>query len=249
VKLAEFAEMVPGFDSLAPRDMICHFGWYLHVQGGKQTFVTQDIGRCYKELDMVAPNISQYLTRLVEIKPPDVMRNKTGFKLARPVRIDLDRKYTDHPTTVTVSKVLAELPAKVPDLAERAFLEEAIKCYKARAYRATVVMVWNLAYDHLMHWILADPNKLAALNAALAKRFQKRPPTVAKLQDFEDIKEFDVVEVCGTAEVLGSNTVRILKDKLTKRNMSGHPSTVVVTQHQADDAITDLVNNVVLQLK
>jgi hypothetical protein len=33
-----------------------------------------------------------------------------------------------------------------------------------------------------------------------------------------------------------------------RRNIVAHPSTVVVVQHQADDAVTDLVHNVVLAL-
>ena len=46
----------------------------------------------------------------------------------------------------------------------------------------------------------------------------------------------------------GENVVEILEAKLKRRNTVAHPSTIVVTQAQADDAITDLVNNVVLAL-
>jgi len=35
----------------------------------------------------------------------------------------------------------------------------------------------------------------------------------------------------------------------TRRNMAAHPSSVVMIQYQAEDAITDLVNNVVLKLR
>lgn len=44
------------------------------------------------------------------------------------------------------------------------------------------------------------------------------------------------------------NVVEILESKLKRRNSVAHPSTIVVTQAQADDVITDLVNNVVLTL-
>jgi hypothetical protein len=37
--------------------------------------------------------------------------------------------------------------------------------------------------------------------------------------------------------------------KLERRNIAAHPSQVVIVQHQADDLITDLVNNVVLALR
>ena len=110
-------------------------------------------------------------------------------------------------------------------------------------------MTWNLAYDHLIHWIFTDSARVTALNAAFAKRFQKKLPTVAVSQDIEDVKEFDVVESCGTAGLVSSNVLKILKEKLTKRNMAAHPSAVVVIEPQANDVITDLVNNVVLALK
>ena len=35
---------------------------------------------------------------------------------------------------------------------------------------------------------------------------------------------------------------------LTKRNMAAHPSVVAITVYQAQDAISDLVNNVILKL-
>jgi hypothetical protein len=116
----------------------------------------------------------------------------------------------------------------VPDLAERAFLDEAINCYEVKAYRVVIVMTWNLAYGHLIHWIFKDPARVAALNLALTKRYQKNPPKVTLSQDLENIKEFDVVETCGSATLISSNVVRILKEKLIKRNLAAHPSTVVV---------------------
>jgi hypothetical protein len=64
----------------------------------------------------------------------------------------------------------------------------------------------------------------------------------------ENIKEFDVIESCGTARLISSNLVRILKEKLSRRNMAAHPSSVVVLEPQANDTITDLVKNVVLAI-
>jgi len=162
---------------------------------------------------------------------------------------DLDSLYAAHPTTIAVSKLLAELPAEVPDLSERVFLQEAINCYRVRAFRAAIVMTWNLAYDHLTCWIFAEPARVNALNGAFAKRFPKRPPIVVALEDLESIKEFYVVDARGTASLLSSNIVRILKEKLAKRNRAAHPSIVVIDEPQANDVITDLVKNVVLALK
>jgi len=249
MQLAEFASIVPGFDDLGERDKIRHFAWYLHSQRTMQVFATGDIRKCFEELLLVPPNVSLHLSRMADAALPSLIQSRGKYKLHRRIKTELDGLYAAHPITIAVSKLLTDLPAKVPDLAERAFLEEAINSYKVRAYRAAIVITWNLTYDHLIRWIFMDPARVAALNVAFAKRFQKKPFTVAVSQDLEDIKEFEVVESCGTAGLVSSNIVKILKGKLTKRNMAAHPSTVVVIEPQANDVITDLVNNVVLALK
>jgi hypothetical protein len=249
MELAEFASMVPGFDGMGDREKVRHFGWYLHSHCKMQVFATGDVRKCFEELRLVPPNVSLHLIRMADAKPPSLIGSKGKYKLHRREMTELDGRYAAHPTTIAASKLLTDLPAKVPDLAERAFLEEAINCYKVRAYRAAIVMTWNLAYDHLIRWIFTDPARMAALNVAFAKRFQKKPHTVVLSQDLEDIKEFDVIESCGTAGLVSSNVVKILREKLTKRNMAAHPSGVVVIEPQANDVITDLVNNVVLALK
>jgi hypothetical protein len=60
------------------------------------------------------------------------------------------------------------------------------------------------------------------------------------------LKESEVIEICNTAQLLNGNIIRILREKLGKRNNAAHPASVVIVQSQADDVITDLLNNVVL---
>jgi hypothetical protein len=249
MELSEFVSVVPNFDGMKDREKVAHFGWYLHTYRGMQTFATGDIRKCFEDVRLAPPNVSLHLIRMAEAKPPSLIGSAGKYKLHRRDMSALDARYGAHPSTIAASKLLTELPAKVPDLAERAFLEEAINCYRVRAYRAAIVMTWNLAYDHLVHWIFVDATRVAALNAAFAKRFQKKAPTVTRPQDLETIKEFDVIESCGTARLISSNLVKILKEKLARRNMAAHPSAVVIIEPQANDVITDLVNNVVLALK
>ena len=235
---------------MSPGEKIRLFAWYLHTHRSMETFSTTDIRGCYDRLHIPAPNIAMYLTRMTETRPPKTSRNGSNYKLTRDARTDLDAKYGIHDTVVQVSKLLADLVGKVPDLAEKNFLAEAMKCYRHEAYRACVVMTWNLAYSHLLQWILNDATRLANFNAAIPRRFPKKQTmTIASYDGFlEELKESEVVEVCNTASLLNSNIVRILKEKLGKRNNAAHPASVVVVQSQADDVVTDLVNNVVLAL-
>lgn len=71
---------------------------------------------------------------------------------------------------------------------------------------------------------------------------------ISNYDDFEELKESEVIEVCNSAGLVSGNIIRILREKLGKRNMAAHPSSVLVVQSQADDVVTDLVNNVVLAL-
>jgi len=164
------------------------------------------------------------------------------------LRRSLDAKYGSHHSVITTSKLLAGLPEQIPDLVERAFLSEAISCYRVGAYRAAIVMGWNLAFDHTLNWIISDSARVAAFNAAITKRYPKAKLTISTRSDFEELKEAEIVEICYTARLITKNVAEILREKLKRRNMAAHPSQVVITQHQADDLITDLVNNVVMLL-
>jgi hypothetical protein len=253
MQLHELINQVPEFDKMAPRDKIRLFAWYLHTHKRQEHFGSDHIRALYKELYMVPDDVGKYIMRMHAVNNPDLARERQGFKLTRAVRSHLDAKYGGHPSMQAVSELLTDLPDKVPDVAEKVFLAEAIDCYRVKAYRACIVMIWNLAFDHLLNWILKEPSRLTAFNAAVTKRFQNTPKkthiVINRYDDFaDDLKEFEIIELCKTANLLNDNLIRTLKEKLGKRNAAAHPSTMVVVQSQADDVVTDLVNNVVLAL-
>jgi hypothetical protein len=250
MKLHELIDQVADFDKLPPREKIRLFAWYLHTHKGVEHFGSDNLRACFKELHLPPGDVGKYVLRMAAMNTPDLVRERPGFKLTRTVRTQLDAKYGDHPSMQAASKLLNDLPNKVPDIAEKDFLSEAIDCYRVRAYRACVVMTWNLAFDHLLRWILKDPARLIAFNAAIPRKYPKRAGVVMKgYDDFADeFKEFEIIEVCNTAQTVNGNIIKILKEKLVKRNLAAHPSSVVVIQPQADDVVTDLINNVVLAL-
>lgn len=249
IELGDLIIHVSGFDKLPPREKIRLFAWFLHTHRATESFDLDAIRNCYKQLHLVPDQISTYVTNMVNAKPPDLIKERGSYKLTRAVRSTLDASYGLHQTTVAVSKLLSDLPNTVPDVAERTFLSEALKCYRVEAYRACIVMAWNLAFDHLLRWILKDPTRLAAFNVTIPKRFPKKATlSIVTQDDFEELKESETIEVCNTANLMSVNIVKILREKLIRRNMAAHPSGVVIVQSQADDVVTDLVNNVVLAL-
>lgn len=249
--LADFAKAVSGFSGLSHSEKIKHLGWYLHTKKKNAEFKVSDIRSCYNLLHLDPPaNLTRSLDALTEKKPPELLKKTGGmFRLHANVRALLDAKYGDHETVIIVSQMLADLPGKVTDAGERLFLTEALRCYQIQAFRAAIVMTWNVAYDHLLGWIMADAKRLADFNAAIPKKYPKKTGLVMNHREgFEELREFELIEVCGTASLFSGNVKKILNDKLTKRNMAAHPSLIEITRAQADDTITDLVNNIILKL-
>ena len=144
---------------------------------------------------------------------------------------------------------LTELPAKIQISAERCYLEEALICFRNKAFRAAVVMCWNLAFDHLCEFVLKDPSRLAAFNTQLPKSFPKADiKSVSNRDHFTALKEFQVLQICDSANIISKSLHKILKEKLERRNIAAHPSGTVTSQPTAEEFIRDLVENVVLKL-
>ena len=193
--------------------------------------------------------MSVYLPRMAAKKPPELLRSKSGYQLAGPFRRELDARYGIARSVVAVTRLLSDLPTKVANAAEKVFLSETLDCYRVGAFRATIVMAWNLAFDHLATWIMADTERLTAFNAAITTRYPRKTGLrIVKIDDFSELKESETIDVCRTSSLISRNTSAILQEKLKRRNIAAHPSSTTVTQHQADDVITDLVHNIVLAL-
>jgi hypothetical protein len=254
MELKEFVAFVPAFATLSHPDKILHFGWFLHKHKQKPTFTQADVRACYTEQHIHPPNLSDAFTRLLAKKPKVLLEERDAYKLEHSTRQKLNEKYGEHETTIAVSGMLRDLPGKIADEAQRIFLKETITCYHHKAFRAAIIMAWNLTYDHMARWIIADPARLAAFNALIDARVgatSKRAGTrIAKREDFEKLEEKEMIDIMGNASLLPSaNTKKILEMQLTRRNMVAHPSLIFADAPQADDAITSLVQNVVLVLK
>jgi hypothetical protein len=167
MELTEFIAIVPNFRELSEPDKILHLGWFLHTQSGRDRFDVDAVRRCFNELHMEVPkNLARDMSRLAERKA--FLKDTAGYRLHHDQRQALDGRFGRRPDAAVIPQLLKDLPGKISDQGERLFLSEALKCYHAKAFRATIVMAWNLAYDHLLHWILREPARLAAFNSKIA---------------------------------------------------------------------------------
>lgn len=248
----QLKDTVQGISRLADwshAEKIKLFAWHLHTYRNRDRFNQENIRACYDELHLEKPSsVSPYLSQLQKRNPKEVLQDSRGYYLEKRIRDGFDAKYGQRQATVQVHKLLTELSGKISSEAERLFLNEAIICFRNRAFRAAIVMVWNLTYDHLEQWILSK--HLAAFNTRIPIRFPKKAGAcIVKKDDFGDaFKESEVIEVCSSAGIITGNLKKILDEKLTRRNLAAHPSLIEITEVQAEDFIIDLVNNVVLKL-
>jgi hypothetical protein len=244
----EFLAAFPSFYRQTGMDQILTLAWYSEVKQGRKCFGHAHMRKLFREASAEPPNLSLYIPRLQDRTPPDLLKEGDGWRLSGKVRMTLDKRYGEQPTTARVSKILADLVDQIPDLDERVFLKETLACYQAQAFRASVVMAWNLAYGHLMRWVVASDERLTKLNDGIIARHSAKSFTVADLSELRELKESPFIGYCQSGGLISKNQAEILTEKLKKRNAAAHPSNVTVTQHQADDVISDLVLNVVLAL-
>jgi hypothetical protein len=247
VELNEFIGSIDGFLGWQHVDKIKLFAWFLHAHRQMRRVSGTDIRDCFKDTGIAPPtSISPFLNDLTKRKPPLLLRDSGGFYLERTLHEEFNAKYGQRAITVEVHKTLRELPARLPDLAEREYVEEALRCIQATAYRAAIVMCWNVAYDHLCAQILK--NHLSAFNAKMAAMFPKEKTVVAAREDFYEFNEARVLEVCRADGITDKNVHGILDASLKTRNRAGHASGSTFKQPQAENYILELLNNAVLKL-
>ncbi len=150
--------------------------------------------------------------------------------------------------TTAVSERLRDLAgAAVLNDAQQRLLEETILCLECGAYRAAVVMGWNLAYDVIRRWVFA--NKLDPFNQQLTTQYQDRngKPTYTPIQKYEDFSagkpsERTVIDTCYFAGIIGEKLRDELRQCLRRRNEYAHASTRSPTAQQANAYIDDLID-------
>jgi len=249
MEMDHLVSSIEGFANWSHAEKIRFFAWMLHADG-RERFIASDIRKCYATAHLAEPkNIHQQIAQLV--KQQDLLEDSHGYRLARPVRDALAERHGQRATTVQIDKLLSELPARVPNLEARAFVSEAISCFRVGAFRAAIVMTWNLAYDHLCFFV-ADKH-LAEFNRQWPLSFPREHQraniqAMTKREDFAELKESQVIRICRAAGIITGDVCKVLEEKLTKRNSAAHPSDVIFTQIQVEAFIDELVRNVVLRL-
>ena len=244
--LKDLVQNILGFDSWNHSEKIKFLGWYIHTYRNQERFNQADIKACYEELHLALPSsISPFLDGFVKNNRKEMLRDRQGFRLAKNLRDGFDNRYGKRTTAIQVDRLLSDLPDKIPNSEQREFLNEAIVCFKYGAFRAAIVMCWNLSFDHLCDYVIF--NHCVDFNQQLPKSYKNRTKPINKKEDFEELKEFEILQVCRSAGITTNGVHKILSQKLETRNSAAHPSNVSFNQLQAEEFISTLINNVVLK--
>lgn len=160
-------------------------------------------------------------------------------------------RYGTHDITLNIRQQVKDLINSVPNIAEKEFMKEAEICLRHDAGRATIIMIWSIAFYHLCQFILT--HHLAKFDARIpvySKKWKVADlPIIQKYDDFGDeMSEREVIEVCNSAGIISGDLHKILVKHLGTRNSAAHPSSVRIGQLQAEAFIDDLIKNVILAL-
>ena len=246
-----FAGTIKEFFDLKSTEQVDYFVYFLTVE--KNQIITQAtaIRQCFFHLDILPySNIYQYLNQNLKGKasqPPKFIRIKDGYQLHRNLKTSIESTIDKKPLRAKVNKDLRQLLTYIKNQNENEFLKEAIDCYEISAYRAAIVMVWNLTVDHLFAYILK--HKLTEFNAALALNTDKRIKitSVTNRDDFNEMPENKFIEFCRTSKIITNDIRKILDTKLGIRNTYAHPSNLIIGESKAIEFIEDLINNVIIK--
>ena len=249
-ELKAFVAGIDGFGNWSHADKIRMFAWLQHFLRNKNRFSTSDINWCYNTLSFKSTNTSQYLTGM---EGKELLRDNRGYHCEGKFLAKYNERYATHDITLSVRQMVRDLVNLMPELGEKDIFQEAIKCLKHDAGRATIIMVWNIAFYHLCQFVLK--HHLSDFNNRIPIRYSRKwraadMPLINKYDDFGDeMSEREVIEVCSSAGIINGAMHKVYLAKLDERNSAAHPSTNHVTQVQAEGFIDNLIRNTVLLLK
>ena len=234
--------------TLSDRQLIGLFGHFLQIRKKVTAFTPQDIDACFLACHLQKPSWTRvYLNGFSKKGKDKFIKKDGGYALTHQSQIEAKKLLGDETSRTQTSSILSELSGKVIDETEKAFLDEAILCFKARAHRATIVMVWVLTIDHLYRYVLSS--KAPEFNAALAKLTDKKLQSlvVRNRDDLTELKESKFIELLKSAQIIDKDVRKILDEKLGTRNSAAHPSSTTFSARKTEEFVEDLITNVILK--
>jgi len=141
-----------------------------------------------------------------------------------------------------VEQDVSELEALLKNITDpdvHSYVDEALKCLRVGALRATVVFLWAAAIRRVQEKCLALG--VGVLNPALQKHDPKAR-NVSKLDDFAHVKEKTVILATEDLGLYDKSQRSVLEDCLDLRNRCGHPSKYAPGSKKVAAFLEDVLN-------
>ena len=129
----------------------------------------------------------------------------------------------------------------------RAYLEEAVRCYENALYRAAILMVWSAVMQHLYSVASSHHGGVAAFEQANLAKFggTGRYRKIVKADDFLYLGDDAFLQLGEDVGLYNRNARRLLGDRLTLRNLCGHPTKYQPGREETVIFIESLLLNVI----
>jgi hypothetical protein len=243
-----FYRAIKDIDKLSDKEVVGYFAYYVTAERGDAVASTEAIKACFGECDLAPPpRTAVYLSEGLNEKR--YIKVDGGYKLHRDYKEKIARQLGASRSVTQASAELRTLEAKLAPGPKKEFLKETLDCFETGANRATIVMCWILALDHLHNYVFQ--HRLAAFNSVLAANTDRRVKIsrVQNREDFGDIPEGKFIEFLRSAGIISNDIRKILDEKLGIRNSSAHPSAIAIKASKVVEFVDDLVENIILKFK
>ena len=257
--LNQFLNEFPNSKEFSRKSIIILFAYYLRKYNAIVEFSNQDIRNCFRGAFIRVPsNLATLMKELSKGKSSPLIKgarkNSYSLSIYGINEVESIIQPSSDPITnyndfiKTALPYLKRIISKVNDDNKKNFLAEAISCLGVEAKRATIILTWITAMDHLYEFILL--NRLKDFNNSLARRSDRYNKIIINTKDdFGDIKESIFIEVARSAKIISNDVRKILEEKLGIRNSAAHPAAIIIHDTKVVNFIEDLVDNVIVKYK
>lgn len=238
-------EKTENFDKLPHKEQIKKLAYFYCLINNIDEFTSKEIKEEFIKQKLTVPSgISSIIPQLAKNKPVSLLKTKSGYTLHRNLKKEFDLIYNNDKHEIEVSQKLRDLLSKVKSNEQKTFLDEAIKCFEIKAYRASIIMTWLLVMDVLYENVLLASN-IGKFNTAIQTHGKYKKVTIKIKDDFSDIKESDFIELLRVSKLISNDIRKILDEKLGLRNSCAHPNTIKFEELKTMAYLKDIIINVI----